>query len=56
MSAIGTRKVIVRRHWNKLVSADLGHICGESAPHDLLVCILSSDNPAELYERLRREA
>jgi hypothetical protein len=32
----------------------LGHYCREGPPpHDLLVCILSADNPGPLYESLR---
>src|SRR5215469_12483581 len=31
----------------------LGHVCREdSAPHDLVVCILPTENPGPLYERL----
>jgi hypothetical protein len=39
---------------DKLASGELGHFCREGPPpHDLLVCILPTDNPEALYETLR---
>jgi len=32
-------------------AAALGHVCGPDAPHDLLVCILPTDNAALAYAR-----
>ena len=43
---------------DKLPSGALAHVCRADPPppHDLLVCILPSDNPATLYEGLRTRA
>ena len=43
---------------DKLPEGALSHQCRSQppAPHELLVCILPSDNPATLYEELRRKA
>ena len=42
---------------DKISAGTLGHSCTEeSRPHDLLVCVLPSDNPAACYERLRAMA
>jgi hypothetical protein len=46
------------RLWcDKVAPGFLGHSCRqESRPHEILVCILPSDNPAALLERLRDRA
>lgn len=38
---------------DNLPNGALGHLCREGPPpHDIVVCILPTDNPAPLYERL----
>ena len=43
---------------DKLAASALGHHCRTDppAPHELLVCILPTDNAAEIYEALRVRA
>jgi hypothetical protein len=43
---------------DKLADGSLGHICRADppAPHELLVCILPTDNAAEIYSELRARA
>jgi hypothetical protein len=43
---------------DKLPDGALGHICRPDplAPHELLVCILPTDNTAEIYAALRARA
>ena len=43
---------------DKIPAGALSHQCRADppAPHDLLVCILPTDNSATLYEDLRRKA
>jgi hypothetical protein len=41
---------------DKIPAGALTHVCRADPPHDLLVCILPSDNSATLYESLRARA
>lgn len=42
---------------DKVASGLFGHTCRDGPPpHDLLVCILPTDNPAALYERLHAKS
>jgi hypothetical protein len=52
------RGFLYGRTWcDQLPPGSLGHVCREeSRPHEILVCILSTDNPAEVLERLRARA
>jgi len=35
-----------------LDGAGLGHVCGPDPPHELVVCILPTDNTADTYARV----
>ena len=52
------RSFLYGRVWcDKVSAATLGHSCvAESRPHELLVCVLPTDNLAEFYQRLRVRA
>jgi hypothetical protein len=52
------RGFLFARVWcDKLAPGALGHACRESPPpHELLVCILPTDNSAALYGRLIAQA
>ena len=41
---------------DKMPAGSLGHICKNDGPHELLVYILPTDNPAETFDRLRAQA
>jgi hypothetical protein len=40
---------------DKMPAGSLGHICQDDGPHELLVYILPTDNPAETFDRLRAQ-
>ena len=52
------RAFLFARVWcDKMASGALGHVCRDGeAPHEMLVCILPTDNSAPMYERLRGKA
>jgi len=52
------RAFLGARAWcDKIDAGALGHFCKEGPPpHEIVVCILPTDNPAPSYEKLRARA
>jgi hypothetical protein len=52
------RGFLSARLWcDRFGAAGIGHVCrADTAPHELVVCILPADNPEVLMARLRSQA